>query len=275
MHLSMWSSFLLELAPEEMVRTLAEHGWRCAELSDEHARMLLDRGDAGAIGSAFRAHAADCGLSFPQGHLWLGADIAHPDPKIRSIHVAILKRWCDLFVAAGVNAAVVHPGGSFRTDSMSAADVAVLSRESLAELIIHIAGSDMALCLENVFGLVSFAPGLLDLLAPFPPAHTGICLDTGHLNIDGGSFRDFVVQAGQALKALHIHDNSGKRDDHMLPYGGGTVPWPEVLGALRDAQYARAFTFEIPGEARCPWEAKMAKLDYARILGERMTEGRA
>ena len=41
----MWSSYLIDLSPEEMTETFVEHGWRVSELSAEHARALLDRGD--------------------------------------------------------------------------------------------------------------------------------------------------------------------------------------------------------------------------------------
>jgi len=39
------------------------------------------------------------------------------------------------------------------------------------------------------------------------PENIGICLDTGHLNVaQKGNQYDFIMQAGNWLKALHIHD---------------------------------------------------------------------
>ena len=42
--LSMWTSFFMDLSPEDALRELARAGWPCAELSDEHSRALLERG---------------------------------------------------------------------------------------------------------------------------------------------------------------------------------------------------------------------------------------
>ena len=36
----MWTSYLVECLPRDMVREFARHGWQVLELSDEHARNL-------------------------------------------------------------------------------------------------------------------------------------------------------------------------------------------------------------------------------------------
>jgi hypothetical protein len=59
--------------------------------------MLLDRGDPTKVGEEPRKFAEDQGFSFPQGHFYLTADIAHPDEKKRTEIMDDLKRWCDLF----------------------------------------------------------------------------------------------------------------------------------------------------------------------------------
>ena len=45
MHLAMWTSYLYDLQPEEMLARFSEKGWTHLELSDEHGNALLDRGD--------------------------------------------------------------------------------------------------------------------------------------------------------------------------------------------------------------------------------------
>ena len=64
------------------------------------------------------------------------------------------------------------------------------------------------------------------------------------------------------LLALHIADNQGINDDHILPYSRGTVDWNSVFNTLKDISYNGLFNFEVPGETRCPAEGKQAKLDY-------------
>ncbi len=68
------------------------------------------------------------------------------------------------------------------------------------------------------------------------------CWDTGHANVEGHQYDD-IVALGEDLYALHINDNRGKMDEHMLPYTG-TMCMDEVMLGLRDIGYRRYFTFE-------------------------------
>jgi len=101
-------------------------------------------------------------------------------------------------------------------------------------------------------------------------ANVAACLDTGHANINNVDSAAFVRESGSMLKALHIADNLGEHDDHMLPHGRGTVKWSAVMQALRDVGYTGLFNFEVPGENRCPEPVRLAKLNYAKRLAECM-----
>ena len=78
----------------------------------------------------------------------------------------------------------------------------------------------------------------------------GICLDTGHLNLKDKDQRNFILKAGKRLKALHIADNQGETDQHMMPYGRGNIDFDEVIRALREVDYEGLFNLEIPCENR-------------------------
>jgi len=99
MKISMWSSYLMEFSPEDMVKIFAQHAWKYIELSDEHGWALLEKGNPIKVGRQFGKYATEQGVSFPQGHLYLAADIAHPDKAERNKVLDDLKRWCDLFIA--------------------------------------------------------------------------------------------------------------------------------------------------------------------------------
>jgi sugar phosphate isomerase/epimerase len=260
---SIWSSYLIELSPEEMVTQFAAKGWECSELSDEHGAVLLQRGDPAKVGRALRLFAQEHGFSFPQGHLWLMADIAGPDqPAV----LDQLKRWLDLFLALGIRAGVLHPGGhTLLQQGNEPALVHARRVHALQQLADYVRGTPFTICLENV----SYAPEVEDLLALIEAVgspHVGICLDTGHLNLASGQQGRFIRRAGPLLQALHIADNEGQTDQHLMPYGRGTVPWDEVVSALKEAGYQGLFNLEIPGENRCPLQVRLAKLDYLRTL---------
>ena len=69
-----------------------------------------------------------------------------------------------------------------------------------------------------------------------------VCWDTGHANIQGNQYEN-ILALGDQLRAVHINDNRGKEDEHILPYFG-TVNLDEILHALQDANFRGAFTFE-------------------------------
>ncbi|MBQ7033484.1 MAG: sugar phosphate isomerase/epimerase [Clostridia bacterium] len=68
------------------------------------------------------------------------------------------------------------------------------------------------------------------------------CWDTGHANCEGNQYED-ILSVGEDLYAVHINDNSGRGDEHVLPYFG-TVNMDEVMHALIDVNYKGVFTFE-------------------------------
>lgn len=68
------------------------------------------------------------------------------------------------------------------------------------------------------------------------------CWDTGHGNCEGNQYDD-IKAIGNDLFAVHINDNSGRGDEHVIPYLG-TVNMDEVMNALIDIGYKGVFTFE-------------------------------
>lgn len=264
MKLSMWSSFFVEHSPEDMVAELAGLGWRYSELSDEHSRVLLDRGDPATVGREFRKVAADHGVAFDQGHLYLTLNIAPGDEGERAKAVEVLKPWFDLYNAIGITAGVLHPGGC--------GDAAVAEAErmkSIDEITRYLDGTDLVICIENC----SSGEALKPMLAKTDPARIGVCLDTGHLNLTDECQAEFIRACGPRLQALHLAENAGQHDDHTVPYArGGCVPWPEIAQALSDVHYAGLHNFEVPGENRCPIPVRRLKLPYLKELAKMIFE---
>lgn len=71
----------------------------------------------------------------------------------------------------------------------------------------------------------------------------GICWDTGHGNLHKINQPEAIRQMGKQLKALHIHDNRGEKDEHQLPYLGH-IEWEPLLLALKEIGYVGDFTYE-------------------------------
>ncbi len=270
---SMWTSYFHDLSPEEAVRLFAGAGWTHLEFSNEHSAALLARGEPAEVGAEFLRFCAGLGVRLPQGHLKLSATIALPPGPAREAELAELRRWLDLFAALEIRAGVLHPGGQVEGGPLSDAELFDLNVQALRLLTGHAAGGPTTICLENGVN----AGRLLRLIEAVGADNLAICLDTGHLSLgrhrspeQGQSDYDFIVEAGPRLKALHIADNDGTGDQHLLPFDGGTVDWDGVTRGLRDAGYAGLFNFEVPGECRCSIEERLAKLDRAAEIAARM-----
>lgn len=68
------------------------------------------------------------------------------------------------------------------------------------------------------------------------------CWDTGHANIEGSQYNE-ILAIGDDLRAVHINDNRGERDEHIIPYFG-TVNMDEIMCALKKTDFKGPFTFE-------------------------------
>ena len=262
---SMWTSYYMDLSPEGAVEEIARHGWKYAELSDEHGAVLLERGDPQKAGRAFRKAAENAGVRVEQGHLWLQVPLCDPD---RERIVSTLLRWLDLFHAVGIRASVLHCDAYSFPEGTTTEEKAEVNASVIRRLTEHLEGTDMTICLENLFvkpgvaPVVNTADMLLDVIARTDGKHLGICLDTGHLNVVGGNQLEFIRRAGDRLRALHIADNEGSWDMHMMPYGRGTVDFAAVRQGLREIGYDGLYNLEIPGERSCPMEIRGWKLEY-------------
>lgn len=269
MKISLWSSYLMEIPPKQMVDTFVEHGYKYTEFSDEHGFELLEKGNPEKAGKALSNYAADRGFSFPQGHLWLGADIVDPSKTTRAKTLDDLKRWLELFDGLGIKAGVLHPGGAMaRAKGWSEEKISDTRTESLKILTDFQKDRPTVITIENCGEDVD---DLLKIINAVDSDKLAICLDTGHLNLIKGDQGEFIRKCGSKLQALHIADNLGTYDNHMLPYSAGTVDWKDVMSALKEIKYDGLFNFEVPGERNCPLEFRLTKLDYVLKLGKFMT----
>ena len=74
------------------------------------------------------------------------------------------------------------------------------------------------------------------------------CWDTGHANCEGNQYQD-ILDIGEELYALHINDNRGSKDEHIIPFMG-TINMDEVMHALIDVGYKGYFTLECSSALR-------------------------
>ena len=264
--LSVWSSYYMELEIEDAIDEFIKNGIFCSELSDEHGLQLLERDtNVVATGKKLAGFLAERNFEMSQGHLWLKVKICSDENAVEKLY-----KWIDLYEAIGIKNMVLH------CDNLVGADCTKQERaqknvEKLKKLAEYIKNKDITVCLENLRphfleekGIDFSIEDLLYILDCVGSEKFGICLDTGHLNLTHKNHRHFILQAGKRLKALHIADNQGLTDQHLMPFNGGTVDFAAVVNALRQVNYNGLFNLEIPGERQIPLELRNAKLSYIK-----------
>lgn len=96
----------------------------------------------------------------------------------------------------------------------------------------------------------------------------GCCWDTGHAIMEGKSdqYND-LKELGKNLKAVHIHDNNARSDQHLLPYCG-ELQLDRVIEGLIDSNYQGTFTFETDGflnKLNCAGGMKLLPLEVRKM----------
>ncbi len=119
------------------------------------------------------------------------------------------------------------------------------------------------ICLENLFksvnGMLYDGPcadaeeacEYIDALNEEAGAEVfGFCFDIGHAILMRRSPKEYVQKMGKRLTVLHLHENNGTYDCHMLPYSyiysaaGSVCDWEGFLDGLRDIGYEGVLSFE-------------------------------
>lgn len=103
----------------------------------------------------------------------------------------------------------------------------------------------------------------------------GFCFDTGHANLVGLDFEDFIVTLRDRLKVLHIHDNDGIGDLHQIPFtftrsreNMVSTDWAGFIRGLRKIKFDKVLSFETaPVLTAFPTEMKREVLSFIANIG--------
>jgi sugar phosphate isomerase/epimerase len=270
---SVWSDFYPELSLEEAAKKFLSVGYHHTELSLVHLYKLKERGCGEKEMARIRKTLQDMDFVVPQGHLSFTKGLCCEEA------VEDLKQELDLFAALGIESAVLHFNGG-----KDLCEEARMARrlESVRVLRDHAKGSGVTICLENLGSVPeTHTVQQLNAIIDAVGGDLGICLDTGHLHLTNGrgetqqSQREFILGAGERLKAMHITENNGKNDVHQMPYSARTgIDWPQVMAAVKEIGYRGLFNLEILGENKAPMAIRDAKLRFIKEMTDYMLSDR-
>jgi len=94
----------------------------------------------------------------------------------------------------------------------------------------------------------------------------GFCYDTGHENFWTRDI-NWLSLYGNRLFAVHLHDNNGETDAHLLPFDGN-IDWQIIAKALPLSAYNGCTALECEFNPKGPYGA-MSIEDFLKVAFER------
>lgn len=116
--------------------------------------------------------------------------------------------------------------------------------------------NNVVMCIENLYfgerpnpkipNSCTSAEQMVELIDKLNQMHGNCfaaCLDSGHATISGQDPIHMLKVLRDRLRVLHIHDNYGTIDNHVLP-GYGVIDWKLFMKTLGEIGYQGDFNFE-------------------------------
>ncbi len=199
------------------------------------------------------------GISIDSIHGLMGADLnpSSLDPHIRKQTIKVYQKEADLALYLGGPMVVVHPACRITQDHAAHTHYPDLSDrnaqqhaseiltelhyppliKSMKELAKIGEKAHVTFLIENIptgfwigFDAIALASWIRKIASP----NLRMCFDTGHANTESdwnGSVHSQLEACIDVVEYVHINDNLGNKDSHLIP-GDGTIEWDKVTKIL-------------------------------------------
>ena len=231
----------------ESLRHLRAAGFRFADYSfgsDYTSR-------SGIYGEGFAEHldavaqtAEEVGIRLIQAHSPMGKPLNDPDGCFLAdtqLCVEACGRW-------GIPNLVVHSG---YLPNIAKEETFALNRSFFLPLLETAEKYNVNILVENFNKMykpdvywIDNAEDLLHMIETVDHPLFHAVWDVGHANLQSMPQDEEMRLLGSHIRALHIHDNMGDKDTHLLPFQG-TMDMDSILYGLQDIGYEGYFTFEV------------------------------
>ena len=231
----------------ESLRLIREAGFRYADYSFGHdyaTRTGVYAEDCEAHLERVGQACADLGIRPVQAHSPMGTPLNDPDGRF----LADTLRCVDACGYWGIPNLVVHSGyarGLDREATYAANKAFFLPLLERAETygVNILAENFNRMCVEGLWWIDN-AADLLGLIEYVDHPLFHAVWDAGHANLQEMPQDAELRLLGSHVRALHIQDNCGDTDAHLLPFLG-TMSLDAVMHGLADIGYDGYFTFEV------------------------------
>lgn len=191
---------------------------------------------------------------------------------LRQERFEVMKRSIRCTAMIGCNYWVIHPLMPFGPDDeFDPVRFWDINLHFFKILLSYAKQYGITICFENMpmKGLsISSPEQTLRFVRLMNDDHFAMCFDTGHAALFESSFAEFLREAKDRIKVLHIHDNHGARDEHLIPYMG-VIDWKEFLSTLKEIAFDGVFSMEADLKDFLPSASMETKLKaYQMILDD-------
>ena len=229
---------------------VAAHGFDAVEIIatrshiDYHDAAVLDTVAGWLTREGLRLHSLHAPVMERFEGRWVNPlSNASPDESVRVQAVRETGAALELARRVPVSVLVVHPGLQDSLLSPSAQNSRGAALRSVEEIVALASPVGVRVALEVIPNVMSTADALVDLLDELDMPEVGVCLDFGHAHLQGDVV-DAVETLSGVLLATHVHDNHGRRDEHLAPFEG-TIDWTGALMALQKVGYEGTMILEL------------------------------
>jgi fructoselysine 3-epimerase len=145
-------------------------------------------------------------------------------------------------------------------------------RQSIVELLDYTDKTDLVLLIEPAHKaestLILTVADSLRMIREIGSERLGVCLDTGHAHINGEDLAHVVGLLGGVPLHIHIDDNKGDNDAHLIP-GEGGIDYAPFVRALREILYRGFVSAELGFQYTLEPDAAVQK--SRAVLSEMLT----
>ena len=231
------------------LRYIREAGFRYADYSfglDHSARIGVYADDHESYFEQVGKAAEDMGIKLVQAHSPMGTPLSDPDGSF----LADTIRCVDACGSWGIPNLVVHSGyipGLSKEETFEANKrffLPILERAEKYGTNILVENFNK-MCVGGLYWIDN-ATDLLTMIEVVDHPLFHAVWDAGHANMQEMSQDTELRLLGSHVRALHIQDNCGDTDSHLLPFLG-TMNLDALMHGLQDIGYNDYFTFEVGG----------------------------
>ena len=260
------------LAREHLLE-IAAHGFESVELFatrthfDYHSPTTVADLQQWLADAGLELHSVHAPIaeSFIAGRWGEPITLASPDPELRAYAVSEAEQA--LYVARRIptKVLVAHLGVPRSVTSPPGANSRDGARRSVEHLQRLAGALQVGISVEVIANELSRVASLVHFVEEDLETPAGICLDFGHAHLDG-DLLDAIETASGHLAAIHVNDNRGTSDDHLVPFEG-TIDWPAAMTAIQKVGYDQTLVVEVAPHGTPKGTLARAKKARQRLEG--------